>query len=293
MNDDSASAATIEAELGSRIRAARLAQRRTLRDLAAAVGVSTATLSLIENGRSGLRVARLARIADALGLPPAALLCPEVPEPPAPGPPTAGGILPDDGDWRRYRPLVLDPVLAAALDEIVEVGYHGATIRSIANRCGSTVSALYTRYENKQHILMTLQELAVSAATDRGAIARADGRNPVERFCFLVEHLALLHTYRRELAFIGTSELRSLDPENRRRIAGRRTDLQHMVDEEVDAAVRAGRFHPDHPHEASRAVVTMCTAISGWWRPGGPLSPERVAQLYVGFALDLMRADPR
>ncbi|EGD54108.1 helix-turn-helix domain-containing protein [Gordonia neofelifaecis] len=282
-----------DTDLGRRIRAARTARGRTLREIAAAIGVSTATLSLIENGRTGLRVARLAEIADALGLEITDLLTDETPTPKPHPRPVAVGILPEDGDWRRYDPLVLDPVLAAALDEIVEVGYHGATIRSIARRCGSTASALYVRFDGKQQILMTLQELAVAAATDRGAMARADGRTPVERFRFLVEHLALLHTYRRDLAFIGTSELRSLEPENRRRIAGRRTDLQHMVDDEVAAAVRDGVFRPDHPHEASRAVVTMCTAISGWWRPGGQLSPEQVAQLYVGFALDLMRSELR
>ena len=53
--------------------------------------------------------------------------------------------------------------------------------------------------------------------------------------------------------------------------------------------MRAGRFHTDHPHEASRAVVTMCTALPTWWRPDGPQSPEQVAKQYVGFALDLMR----
>lgn len=87
------------------------------------------------------------------------------------------------------------------------------------------------------------------------------------------------------LAFVGASEIRSLEPRNHRRIARQRTALQRVIDHEVDAAVHDGDFRNDHPREASRVIVTMCTALPTWWRPGGPLTPEQ----HVGFALDLMR----
>jgi len=86
--------------------------------------------------------------------------------------------------------------------------------------------------------------------------------------------------------------MRSLDPGNRAKIAELRMVQQRMVDMEVEHAVREGWFHADHPHDASRAVVTMCTALPTWWRPDGPLSAEQVAERYVGFALDLMRNHP-
>jgi hypothetical protein len=83
--------------------------------------------------------------------------------------------------------------------------------------------------------------------------------------------------------------MRSLDPGNRRAIAQMRTTQQRMIDVEVAAAVAEGSFRTDHPHEAARAVVTMCTALPNWWRPDGPLRPEQVAHQYVAFALDIMR----
>jgi len=58
----------------------------------------------------------------------------------------------------------------------------------------------------------------------------------------------------------------------------------------VQDAVRHGRFRADHPQVAARAVVTMCTALPSWWRPDGPLTPEPVAEQYVGVALDMMRS---
>ena len=64
-----------------------------------------------------------------------------------------------------------------------------------------------------------------------------------------------------ELGFVGASEMRSFEAANRQKIADLRTVQQRMVDHEVDAAVEQGRFHAEHPREAARAVVTMCTAL--------------------------------
>ncbi|MHA6797637.1 helix-turn-helix domain-containing protein (plasmid) [Pseudonocardia bannensis] len=289
-----------DATLGAQVRAARMAQKISLRALSHRLGVSPATVSQIENGRTGLSVVRLGQIADVLNLTVPQILdivvdpeAPDVsPASASPHPPSAAHSTAENGDppdWRTYAPLDFDPVLRAALEEILEIGYHGATVRGIASRCDLSVSGLYHYYTSKQHMLLTILDRTMTELLQRAETARSEGRDPVERFSLLIEHLALFHTHRRELGFVGASEMRSLDTENRIKIATMRTRQQRMVDEEVEAAVRDGQFRNDHPHEASRAVVTMCTALPNWWRPDGPLSAERVAQQYVGFALDLMQ----
>ena len=73
---------TVDATLGAQVRAARASKGLTLRSLARALDVSPATLSQIENGRTGLTVHRLSRIADALDLTPAESWTPLSPPPP-------------------------------------------------------------------------------------------------------------------------------------------------------------------------------------------------------------------
>ncbi|MET0189063.1 MAG: TetR family transcriptional regulator [Pseudonocardia sediminis] len=282
--------------LGSRIRAARLARGLSLRGLAATLYVSPATLSQIENGNTGLSVSRLDRIAEALdltvpqiydvavGADPAGV--PAVVSTPDPGP---GPAVPSArSDWREYGPLDFDPVLTAALSEFLHTGYHGATVRGIAARAGLSVPGIYHYYPSKQAMLVRLLDLTMADLLARSESARAEGRDPVERFGLLVENLALFHTHRKELGFVGATEMRSFESVNREKIAELRTVQQRMVDREVTQAVRDGRFRSDHPHEAARAVVTMCTALPTWWRRDGPLSAEQVAEQYVGFALELM-----
>src|SRR6266540_4243646 len=239
-------------ELGARLRAVREHRGLSLRAVATRIGVSPATMSQLEHGRTGLSVTRLAEIARVLGVPP-------------------------------------NDLLDAALAEFLEIGYHGASVRGIAQRCGMSVSGLYHHYASKQEMLRRILDLTMTDLLRRSRAARDEGRDAVERLCLLIENLALFHTHRRELGFVGASEMRSLEPDNRREVAAVRTEQQRMVDQEVEQAIADGRFHTRHPHEAARAVVTMCTALTQWYRPGGRLTPEEIAKEYVQFALDIMR----
>jgi hypothetical protein len=84
--------------------------------------------------------------------------------------------------------------------------------------------------------------------------------------------------------------MRSVDEPDRSRIAAARQDVQRMVDDEVIEGRRRGLLAAPRPREAARAVVTMCTALPQWWSPAGPLTPETLAEQYVGFAADIVRA---
>ncbi|MCR6485076.1 TetR family transcriptional regulator [Amycolatopsis sp. OK19-0408] len=260
--------------VGARLRAARRRAGLTLRQVAVALEVSAGTWSAVENGRTKIDDARLARAASLLSVDPAVLR----------DPPRAAG-----GGWRDFAPLRLEPPLAGALEAFVELGYHGATIRDIAQRARLSVPGVYHHWPAKQDLLVALLDLTMDDLLTRARAARAEADGPVERFTRLVECLALFHTHRRELGFIGASEMRSLAEPSRIRIAAVRQEMQHMVDDEVVEGCRRGVMTTPLPKEAARAVVTMCTALPQWWSPGGPSSPETVARQYVEFALDVVK----
>ncbi|MBB2506262.1 TetR family transcriptional regulator [Amycolatopsis echigonensis] len=261
-------------ELGARLRAARTAAGLTLREAAKALGVSAGTWSAVENGRTKVDDVRLGKAAELLGVDEARL---------------RGVPVLAEGGWREFPPLRLDPPLAGALEAFVELGYHGATIRDIAARASLSVPGVYHHWPTKQDLLVALLDLTMDDLLSRARAARAEADGPVDRFTRLVECLALYHTHRRELGFIGASEMRSLEEPNRIRIAAVRQEMQHMVDDEVVEGCRRGLMATPLPKEAARAVVTLCTALPQWWSPKGPSSPETVARQYVGFALDVVR----
>jgi AcrR family transcriptional regulator len=279
-------------EPGRRVRAAREASGLSLREVAKRIGVSPATLSHIENDKVGLSVERLEAIAQALDMDASSILHTSDarrrrPKKPGAGRPKVEQSEP--GSWRDYGPLVTSPTLDAALIEFLTVGYHGTSMRSIAARSGLPTSSIYRQFTGKQDILMQILDLTMTDLEWRTAAAESEGDTAVGRFCLVVENLALFHAHRRQLGFIGASEVRALEPRNQAAISSRRNRQQSLVDEHVYAAIRLGEFEVLHPDDASRAVVTMCTALPTWWQPEGRLSADAIAAEYVDYALDIMR----
>ncbi len=271
---------------GARLRQVREQQGLSLRAFAQQLEVSPATLSAAETGLREMPAARLERAARLLGVATDELLRP------------GHGIrrdatVGDPPDWRTFPPLQLDAPLSAALAAFLELGYHGATMRDIARRADLSVPGVYHHYASKQQMLVAILDVTMADLRSRSQAARTQGEGPVQRFALLVECLALFHTHRRELGFVGASEMRSLLPPDRERVAAVRRAQQRMVDDEVEQACDEGTFAVTHPREASRAVVTMCTALPQWFDGRGPDSPEQVAQQYVEFALDLMRCSAK
>ncbi|MGW6378284.1 TetR family transcriptional regulator [Rhodococcus sp. NPDC055112] len=284
------------------IRRTRRSAGLTLRELAGRLAISPATLSAIENGKTGVSVERLHALAAALGTT-AALLMGDGGTTPARGtstadrrvrtsrresPGAATATAQSAGDWRVFPALRIDPVLGAAIDSFVETGYHGATMRSIAERAGMSVPGMYHHYRDKQELLVRALDLTMDELHWRVRAARDQGTDGIERVGLIVEALALYHTHRRELAFIGASEMRSLEPANRERITDSRNRIQYLLDDEIDAAIAEGSLTTRHARDAGRAISTMCTSLPQWFRADGPSSPEQIAAEYAGFALDLL-----
>lgn len=268
----------------------------SLRELARLLNVSPGTISAVETGKTAVTLPRLHAITTALDTTATELLhhTTDTQRPPAASvsaPPPANAIAPDD--WHVFAPLTLDPALTAAITAFVETGYHGATIRTIAQRAGISVAGIYHHYPSKQHLLIAILDLAFTELHWRVPVARDTGSTPQQRVGLIVEALALFHTHRRDLAFIGASEMRSLQPANRRRIAKLRHDIQHILDTEIAAGIDQGSFTIPSPHNAGRAIATMCTSLPQWFRTNGPSTPEQIAAEYAEFALSMLRQTPR
>ncbi|MGV9800893.1 TetR family transcriptional regulator [Mycobacterium sp. NPDC003449] len=268
--------------MGARVRQVRATRGLSLRKLAAALEISPATLSAMENGHTGIDAVRLGRISTILQTPVEFLIIGTESSSPA------DPVTPSES-WRDFPPTELDAPLASALSAFVEVGFHAATIRDIARRADMSAPGIYHHYASKQDMLVALLRMAVDDLLRRCEAARDEQDIPVDRFANLIECLALFHGHRRELSFVGASEMRSVSGADRETISRPRLLVQKMVDHEVEQARAAGLFHVDEPKTAARAVVMMCTSIPQWFRPDGPVTPEHLARQYVQLALGMCR----
>lgn len=195
------------------------------------------------------------------------------------------------GSWREYDESSLPRPLAAALGAFVEQGYHGASIREIAARAELSVPGVYHHYPSKQALLMGLANAAMDELLERSVRAELEaGELPSARFDAVVESLLRFHMARRELAFVASTEVRSMEPAARLAYIARRDEQQRMLDRIVADGVAQGEFSAPHPADAARAVATMCVAVSGWYRPDGPLEPDEIAGRYLDIARGMVGA---
>ncbi|MFE6758143.1 TetR/AcrR family transcriptional regulator [Streptomyces sp. NPDC057684] len=186
-----------------------------------------------------------------------------------------------------------ESIFQAALACFYRHGYHGTSVRDIAKASGTTAAAMYHYYGSKQDLLVDIigrfmrQSMEVTSA----AIAEAKSDPVAQLFAAARSHV-LWNASDVVSSFVVNSEIRSLEPDNRRRNIAQRDELQHLFDAVVELGAEQGVFAAPWPREASRAVVTMCTAVATWYKSGGELSPEQVADRYGAMALSLVGARP-
>lgn len=186
----------------------------------------------------------------------------------------------------RSRPGA-DGILAAALQTFYEIGYGGASVRTIASRANVSVAALYHHFPSKHDILVVImrQVLDDVLANAEDALAHC-GTDPAEQFRAIVGAHVRYHTEHPAEAFVANSELRSLEPQSRQQILALRDRYESLFADVITRGVDQGIFHVEDPKPAARAVLAMCTAIFSWFRTGGPLSAQAVQQQSVDLSLN-------
>lgn len=191
----------------------------------------------------------------------------------------------DAGSWRHYGPASLPKPLAAALDAFAERGYDGTSIREVAARAGLSVPGLYHHYPSKQALLVSLTTAVMNDLLGRSRRALAEaGPSPSERFDAVVESLLRFHMFRRDQAFVASTEMRSMEPESREAYVALRDEQQRMIDEIIEAGVASGEFTTPFPRDAGRAVATMCIGVADWYRPDGSLTPDELVERNLAVA---------
>jgi AcrR family transcriptional regulator len=179
----------------------------------------------------------------------------------------------------------------AAIRLFCDRGYHGTSIRDIAGEANVGIATLFHHHKNKLALLRTIMNAGFDDLLARmdEAVAAA-GEDPTQRLGAAVRTHVRCHCERPMESTIATSELRSVEPPVREELAAKRDRVHRIFADAIAAGVATGDFACDTPRETARAVHAMCSAVTGWYRADGPMSPEDMGELYVGMALRLVGA---
>jgi AcrR family transcriptional regulator len=188
-------------------------------------------------------------------------------------------------------PDTASSIFDSAVTVFSERGFHGASMRQLAEDAGVSLGNIYNYFGSKSEILLgILRSASARQMAETDAAIEAAGPDVIDRFRAGVAAFARYDVENLDVAFIANSELRSLEPEHRREIVGQRDRQQKVFADLIAEGLETGAFRTPHPSEAALAILTMCAGITVWYRPDGGLDADEVAQRYARFALAVVEA---
>jgi hypothetical protein len=86
-------------------------------------------------------------------------------------------------------------------------------------------------------------------------------------------------------AYVGDTEIRSLDDANRARIVKLRDEYEALWKDVIWRGVECGEFQIDDQKLFRLAVIQMVNGVAYWYRPTGERALPAIADQFAAFAL--------
>jgi AcrR family transcriptional regulator len=178
---------------------------------------------------------------------------------------------------RRGRPgYDRDSMLEVVVEAFNERGYDATSLGVLADRLGLSKSAIYHHFASKEQML----EVALGKALDAlEAVFDAPEANEgpvIERIRFVIRGAVLVLCERQPYVTL-LLRLRGNTPIELEAMARRRA-IDRRLRALFEASRDEGTLRPDiEPRVAERLTFGMVNSIVEWYRPGGPIAPEQLA----------------
>lgn len=183
-------------------------------------------------------------------------------------------------------PKTLAAIREAGLDLIYRHGYEAMSLRGLAAEVGLQPGSLYNHIKTKQELLFVLihdHMTALHREVEAALAGHADPRAQLEAFTAF--HLTY-HIERKREVFIGSSEIRSLEPENRAAIVALRRQYEDRLCAILDAGAAQKLFDIKDIRVTAYAILAMLTGICTWYEPKGRIGREALIDIHTRLVLD-------
>lgn len=177
-----------------------------------------------------------------------------------------------------------DRLLLAAAAEFRRHGVAGATVRAIAKNAGVLPGSLTYRYPTKEALVVALMERAVADISAAVLEAIEGCADPLERLRRAMRaHLRVLLDGG-DAAYVLLFDWRRLSDDTRASLSRERHRYESIWDGLIYAAATSGQLASGLDLSLVRKFAFgVANSVAFWYRPGGALSPDQIADVYSQF----------
>jgi AcrR family transcriptional regulator len=178
-----------------------------------------------------------------------------------------------------------------ALQLIAANGFNGTSMRDIAREAETSLSNLYNHFSAKSDVLVAVLREANDELLRRIREAvEAAGPSATDRLEAATAAYVAFAIECQTAAVVALSEFRYLKGAGRSEVVQARDTTESIFRQIISDGARDGEFGTPHPDDATRALVSMCSAMSAWYRPDGRMTPDELSDVQVRYALALVEA---
>jgi len=176
-------------------------------------------------------------------------------------------------------------LVAAATMLFRRRGFHATSMQDLAEALGMNRGSLYHYITSKDELLWTILVGAFDRLDQRVTPQLEADVPPLERLANAIhEHLRVAADHADELSLIQI-ELRSLSPERRREMVGRRDAYEARWRRTIAEGIASGDLRPVDVRLAGIGILSVCNWFTQWYQPDGELSVDEIADAFVELFL--------
>lgn len=177
-----------------------------------------------------------------------------------------------------------DRILEEAARLFTQKGYEATSVQDLAEVLGLSKAALYHYFRSKEEILYEVSLLALRGLVEAGERALEESDPKRALLTFMQGHARF---FEENYPFFVTmlQGIQSLSPERRAQTVALRDRHEGNLRRILRWGMEEGAFRQVDVALAGRAILSMLNWMIRWFRPGGPMRAEEVAQFYFELIL--------
>ncbi|HEX3362931.1 MAG TPA: TetR/AcrR family transcriptional regulator [Solirubrobacterales bacterium] len=183
----------------------------------------------------------------------------------------------------RRRAVSQEVLLVVAADLFADRGYAATTVRDIAEAAGILSGSLYHHIDSKESIVDAILSRFIARSLAAYEAVIAEGRGPKETFEELVRTSLESMVEGRAAILVYQNEARLLAARPRfSYLAEAQRKFEEIWTAVLEEGVESGEFRASiDPKLVYRLVRDTVWTAPRWYRPGGPLKPEKIIAQYL------------